>query len=125
MQVADFYGYKNPNDFAKNALNYNSSEKINRLKGNKNKPSVGILLDISNKFEEINAEWLLTGKGSMIKEKKTIKDQTTTNNRNNLDNCQNILDMIVKLSAENALLKQELKQLKNDSYGSIAAEPEA
>lgn len=67
MQVANYEGYKNPLDFAKKGLGWQSSEKINRLKDAKKKPSVDILLEISNKFENINSEWLLTGKGEMLK----------------------------------------------------------
>ena len=69
MQVSDYKGYKNPNDFARNGLNWNSSEKINRLKGGDRMPSVEMLLEISNKFEDIDANWLLTGRGNMLKSK--------------------------------------------------------
>lgn len=67
MQIAEYEGYKNANDFAKNGLNWASSEKINRLKSKNNKPSVEMLVEITNKFDKINPEWLLTGKGSMLK----------------------------------------------------------
>jgi len=67
MQIAEYYGYNSANDFAKNALNYSSSEKINRLKKENNKPSIDILLDISNKFENINLNWLLAGEEPMFK----------------------------------------------------------
>ena len=52
-------------------LGYNSPEKIYRIfrnKGeNENKPSFDILADISNMFENINIDWIITGKGDMIK----------------------------------------------------------
>lgn len=67
LQIADYKGYKNPSDFAKNGLGWTSSEKINRLKDNSKKPSVDILIEISNKFDDINPEWLLLGKGEMKK----------------------------------------------------------
>ena len=67
MQVDNYEGYKNPLDFARKGLGWQSSEKINRLKDANKKPSVDILLEISNKFENINSEWLLTGKGEMLK----------------------------------------------------------
>lgn len=67
MRIADYKGYKNPNDFAKNGLGWASPEKINRLKDGVKMPSVEILLEISNKFDEINSEWLLLGKGPMLK----------------------------------------------------------
>lgn len=68
MQVAEYKGYKNPSEFAKRGLGWTSSEKINRLKDESKKPSVDILIEISNKFDDINLGWLLTGKGEMLKE---------------------------------------------------------
>lgn len=58
----------NQSELAKE-LGYKSSEKISRLfrKDGAN-PSVDIILDISNKFEDLNIEWLLTGNGLMKKE---------------------------------------------------------
>ena len=75
-QIIDYYGIKNVNSFAKEYLGYDSSEKINRLKKENAKPSFEILNDISNKFEYINVEWLLTGRGNMLKSEKayTIED---------------------------------------------------
>jgi phage repressor protein C with HTH and peptisase S24 domain len=67
LQIIDFYDIKNVNIFAKNYLNYASSEKINRLKKENTNPSYEIIVDITNKFEQINPEWLLTGKGEMLR----------------------------------------------------------
>ena len=50
LQIVEFQGFKNINDFALNGLKYESSSKLNRLKDEKNKPSVEILLDIANYF---------------------------------------------------------------------------
>ncbi|VXB56700.1 conserved hypothetical protein [Flavobacterium sp. 9AF] len=69
LQIVEFQGFKNINDFALNGLNYDSSSKLNRLKDEKNKPSVEILLDIANCFPKINIHWLLTGKGNMLLDK--------------------------------------------------------
>jgi hypothetical protein len=62
-------GYKNDTVVSKE-LGYSHPEKISRLfrEGTGAKPSVDILEDITNKFgEELNIEWVLTGKGLMIK----------------------------------------------------------
>lgn len=67
-QIIDYYGVKNVNDFAINYLGYKSSQKINRLKEENTSPSFEILNDITNKFENLNPGWLLTGKGKMINE---------------------------------------------------------
>lgn len=66
QQIIENQGFKNLNDFALNGLNYDSSSKLNRLKDEKNKPSVEILTDIANKFKIINLHWLITGEGSML-----------------------------------------------------------
>jgi hypothetical protein len=63
-------GYKNDTIVAKE-LGYSHPEKISRLfrEGKAAKPSVDILEDITNKFgSELSIEWVLTGKGNMIKE---------------------------------------------------------
>lgn len=50
-------------------LGYKSSEKIYRLfREGGAKPSYDIIYDISNKFE-INTDWLITGRGSMLNNK--------------------------------------------------------
>lgn len=66
-KIIDYYGIKSVNSFAKDYLNYKSSEKINRLKDNNAYPSYEILHDISIKFEEIDPDWLLTGRGNMLR----------------------------------------------------------
>lgn len=67
LQIVEFYNIKSVNSFAKDYLGYDSSEKIARLKDPNKRPSVDILEDISNKFENIDLNWLITGSGSMLK----------------------------------------------------------
>jgi len=66
LQIANNQGYKNINDFAKNGLGYSSSQKLNRLKDPETKPSLDIIEDISNKFEGINLDWMIFGRGAML-----------------------------------------------------------
>ena len=48
-------------------LDYNSPQKLYRLFNTENaSPSVQIVEDISNKFEDLNLNWLFTGKGQML-----------------------------------------------------------
>jgi hypothetical protein len=74
-QLYELKGFKSLNDFAKNGLGYASSEKLNRLRDASKNPSIDIVLDITNKFEQIDTDWLLTGKGEMLKEPKTYTQQ--------------------------------------------------
>lgn len=53
-------GFNSVNDFAINGLGYKASEKLNRLRDPSKKPSVDILIDISNKFG-YSVDWLLFG----------------------------------------------------------------
>ena len=66
MQVIENKEFKNLNDFALNGLKYDSSSKLNRLKDVNKKPSVDILEDIANKFQDVNLHWLITGTGGML-----------------------------------------------------------
>ncbi|WP_431166367.1 hypothetical protein [Tenacibaculum halocynthiae] len=65
-EFANNKGYKSINSFAVNALKYKSSEKLNRLKKEGTKPSLDVLLDVSNIFEDFNIHWYVTGEGEML-----------------------------------------------------------
>lgn len=54
LQIIDYYNIKSVNSFAIDYLGYPASEKINRLKKGNSKPSYDIIVDITNKFEDIN-----------------------------------------------------------------------
>ncbi|MEZ5047502.1 MAG: hypothetical protein R2831_10975 [Chitinophagaceae bacterium] len=99
-------GY-NANRFAVE-LGYNGNKKIQRLIGTSNKPSIDILLDIKNKFSNINIEWLLTGEGDMYKPKDSSVD---------LAKCQKerdtLFSMLIEKKEEIERLKEEKKIYKN------------
>jgi transcriptional regulator with XRE-family HTH domain len=67
-RLGNFMKYKRLNQaqLAKE-LGYNSSEKISRLFREEGaKPSSDIICDISRRFDELNKEWWLTGRGNML-----------------------------------------------------------
>ncbi len=67
MVLAVKSGYKNANELSKH-LGYKSPEKLYRLERDETaKPSVDILVDFANKFENANMNWILTGLGSEYK----------------------------------------------------------
>jgi hypothetical protein len=69
QRIGKFIIYKKVSrrEFA-SRLGYASSEKINRLfRKDGAKPGFDIVEDIANKFVEINTEWLVTGRGDMLK----------------------------------------------------------
>lgn len=48
-------------------LGYNSPQKLYRLFNTENaSPSVQIIEDISNKFDDLNLNWLFSGRGKML-----------------------------------------------------------
>ena len=79
QKIIDYKGIKSVNEFALNHLKYDAPQKINRLKQEGTSPSYEILVDIVNKFEEINPLWLLTGKGDML----IAANATTSTNQTN------------------------------------------
>lgn len=114
-QVADYKGYKNPSDFAKNGLGWTSSEKINRLKDNSKKPSVDILIELSNKFDDINPEWLLLGKGDMLKSKKSIPQSISSVDGNVFSNAGNIGNINIENPSKDTIYQQEIYRLQNEN----------
>ena len=77
LQLSDLYGYDGIPELAK-ALGYGSPQKLYRLKDESAKPSVDILQDLSNKFEDLNLNWYITGKGN-IKVENKFKAYETNN----------------------------------------------
>ncbi|MBA3649695.1 MAG: S24/S26 family peptidase [Chitinophagales bacterium] len=68
-------GYKNIHELSR-ALGYSHSEKLQRLiRDPKNNPSFEIISDLTNRFEDLNANWLLTGKGKPFESFPTTSDQ--------------------------------------------------
>ncbi len=81
-KIASDHGYKTLNDFALNGLKYQSSQKLNRLKDPNNSPSVEILTDISNKFEDVSLDWLITGKEKNYTKTEKFNMNSNLNERN-------------------------------------------
>lgn len=51
---------------------------VSHILSDRNKPSYDFITKILKRFPEINAEWLLTGQGSMIRTNQSEKSQTET-----------------------------------------------
>jgi phage repressor protein C with HTH and peptisase S24 domain len=60
-------GIKNMQELSK-LMNYSSAEKLYRLERDpNNNPSYQMIIDLSNKFEYLNMNWIITGEGAMRK----------------------------------------------------------
>lgn len=69
-------------------------------------PSFAVLEKTLNAFENINARWLITGKGNML-------DSIATESQSKyISEKDNLLNKIVELASENAILKKENEELK-------------
>jgi predicted ATP-grasp superfamily ATP-dependent carboligase len=110
-QVIEYYGIKNINSFAKDYLKYRSSEKINRLRDESKRPSFEILEDISNKFVDIDMNWLITGRGEMLKNVDINGEINQINGDNNIaGNVINRSKVSVN-SEKDSIIKSQLEQI--------------
>lgn len=110
-QILKCYGIKNVSEFAKDYLNYESPEKINRLKKPNAKPSFDIIFDISNKFESLSMDWLITGKGNML------KNETKNQNIEEINETEKLRKENEKLKIENQLLREIVSGTVNKQTG--------
>ncbi|MBT0551274.1 hypothetical protein [Riemerella anatipestifer] len=96
-------------------INFAPQVVYNIVSGRKSKPSFDVLNAILSSFVYINAEWLLTGKGEMLKQpqgniKETPPPVVAEGQSNNTEVA--LLRKQVALLEENRLLHQEIKQLQ-------------
>lgn len=82
---------------------------LNNIVGNRmSRPSFENIKRLINSDETINARWLITGKGEMLK---IEKDPTALQSMDN--NC--LLDRCEKIIRENERLRMEIEQLKSNT----------
>jgi len=128
MQIAKYHGYNSVNDFALNGLKYKSSEKINRLKDPSKMPSIEIIRDISNMFEDVSLNWLISDVGDMLlgntKNEKNVTENISNINGNNFGNKPKVknmlpndfhLDIISEPNSEYANVLRKIKFAKDIS----------
>ena len=90
---------------------------LNNIVGNRmSKPSFDNIQRLVNSDETINARWLVTGKGAMLKiEKDPITVQLVESN--------DLLDRYEKVIRENERLRMEIEQLKNNAGQDASVKP--
>ena len=107
-EVMNAFGL-NKNQFAKKlGVHPTVVHNIVDEKGRGNKPSFDFIAKVMSSFDNINGDWLLTGRGNMLldeKEKQSLNELPITSDKT-------ALEMIRELSAENALLKKENEELR-------------
>lgn len=90
---------------------------LNNIVGNRmSKPSFDNIQRLVNSDETIDARWLVTGKGIMLKTGKVpIAIQSEENN--------NLIDRYEKVIRENERLRMEIEQLKNNAGQDASVKP--
>lgn len=147
-RLVDLYANGSVKRFSE-MIHLSSSQKLNRVfnldKRNNEYPEVSsdILLSIANMFVDVNTEWLLTGKGDVLKTKSSQSQQTCDNNlisndKNNnnssinqtfitdiidkfLATIKNKDEKITKQAEEIGMLKQTIKQLEREKEELVSA----
>ncbi|MEL7586608.1 MAG: hypothetical protein AAGU19_07815 [Prolixibacteraceae bacterium] len=126
LQIIDYYNIKSVNLFATDWLGYASSEKINRLKKGNALPSYQIIVDITNRFEEINPRWLLTGDGDMLISGTSIGLPAQVGEpivRYGNDEVKQLREQLTEAQKEIGELKDKLIQEKDKYIRLIESEP--
>lgn len=96
-QLADYYRVSKPSEFAK-ITGFSHQVATNYLKGKRN-PTREALTTIMEVFPEINSDWLLTGRGEMLKTE-IDQDKITDSPQNELDYLKSNLELMKELLEE-------------------------
>ena len=131
LRIKEFMDYKSLNSLTlAKELGYNSSEKLSRLFRDGNaKPSYDIIYDISNMFE-INVDWLITGRGSMLHtEQQEVQSEVhlvTETDESIVYRMYKEKDSEVKSLMETiGSLKEQIRQLKREKENSASDAPDS
>ena len=129
LRISVLYGYSGIPDLAK-ALGYSSPEKLYRLKKENAKPSVDILQDLSNKFEDLDLNWYITGLGEITKSKKNVLKKNEDINEDIKEDILNVKKMssntpsivtVDSLNRDNiVLVPQSLKAGYLEGYNDVS-----
>ncbi len=106
------YSGLNKSNFAKKINTPTST--INNILSRNSKPNVDILNEVINSFGDINAEWLLTGKGQMLKpDDKTIIQGNNENNivNSNISTAENVNELIKMFQQQLAIKDKQIEKL--------------
>lgn len=108
LQIPDNKGIAKEKFFEQLGLSYAN------FKGKSKKSAIGAgaLVEISTQFPEINLEWLITGKGEMIKQEQPPAADSEELIKLKEENSK-LKDKVIALLEENTLLKDETATKSN------------
>lgn len=102
FKLIDFKGYNSLRDFSINALGYDNSEKINRYKKSGTPPSIDIILDISRIFDDVSLDWLISGRGEMLRSSNIVQgERNAVGNNQGTITGHNVGDNSINIAAPN------------------------
>ena len=87
---------------------------ISHLVSGRNKPSLEFILKVLNRYPEVNAEWLLLGKGSLIAEANHLEELEPKNTLPLFEECNikgNLADQKVIKKKKNADAEKDVDKL--------------
>lgn len=116
MQLVDFKANKNQKKFAE-MINFAPQVISNIVSGRKSKPSFDVLNAILSSFVDIDANWLITGQGEMLKTNILAEPNNDCNHYKELAEERAYTIQVQKQVIEN--LQQELKQHKKTTQSTI------
>ena len=71
-----------------------------------------ILEKVSERFQELNIDWLVTGRGSMFIQEQESEDELSLSLENALNELEKLKDEINRLEEENQLLRAAFSKLQ-------------
>ena len=105
----------NMNSFAKEiGANSTAIYNIASEKGRKNNPSFEVLAKVLLTYENINANWLIRGEGSIFLDT-LIEEDPVVYAVDKGDTSRNVYKMLEDLDKKVAAIQQEVEDLKNNS----------
>lgn len=120
-------GLKNVSELAEK-LGYASPQKIYRLKQEENsKPSYDIIFDLSNKFEDLNLRWFITGDGEPFNaytENQVAEPMAPYGETKETDELKRLRSRVNELEIEKRSLLLALREVGAGKLTSDTADPD-
>lgn len=91
---------------------------ISNIRKGKNPPNIQLIHTLLNKYEAINATWLLTGRGQMFLRKVESEDQHNVGSPNG-DNVHDRLTRLEKLVERSLIVQVERHVLADESHAEL------
>lgn len=121
VQIADYKNIKKDVFFEELGQSYSNY----RGKSTKSAPSAEVIAEISTKYPDVNLIWLLTGKGSMIREEIENSSEMVEKNGSCVENLsKDLLLKILEMKDKEIAMKDEIINHLKDHIQTLKNMPE-